>query len=49
MGRIKFNADGTGVVDILVNQWQNGKQELVWPADQASAPFAYPARPFSQS
>jgi branched-chain amino acid transport system substrate-binding protein len=48
MGQIKFNADGTGVVDILVNQWQNGKQELVWPREHASTPFAYPARPFSQ-
>ena len=29
-------------------QWQNGKQELVWPKDFATAPLAYPAPAFSK-
>jgi len=48
IGSVKFNADGTGVVDTLLPQWQNGKSELIWPKDQASAPARYPAPPFSQ-
>ena len=48
MGQVRFNPDGTGVVDILLPQWQNGRQELVWPREHASAAFAYPARPFDQ-
>jgi branched-chain amino acid transport system substrate-binding protein len=47
-GSVKFNPDGTGVVDMLIPQWQNGKPELVWPRDQASAPLKYPAVPFNQ-
>jgi branched-chain amino acid transport system substrate-binding protein len=46
MGPVKFNADGTGQVVTIFNQWQNGKQELVWPPDQQTKPFAYPATPF---
>jgi len=48
IGAVKFNADGTGVVETLLPQWQNGKMELVWPKEQASAPPRYPAPPFSQ-
>jgi len=48
VGPVKFNADGTAPVDVLMPQWQNGKQELVWPRAQASANFLYPAPPFSQ-
>jgi branched-chain amino acid transport system substrate-binding protein len=48
IGPVRFNADGTGVVEPLLPQWQNGKTELIWPRDQASAPFLYPAPPFSQ-
>jgi branched-chain amino acid transport system substrate-binding protein len=48
VGPVKFNSDGTGVVPVLMPQWQNGKQELVWPRDQASAPIMYPAKPFNQ-
>ena len=48
IGPVKFNADGTGVVDVLVPQWQNGKAELVWLREQASAPIQYPAKPFSE-
>ena len=48
IGPIRFNPDGSGVVDYLLPQWQNGKSELIWPREQASAPFAYPAPPFAQ-
>jgi branched-chain amino acid transport system substrate-binding protein len=42
-GPVKFNPDGTAQIITLANQWQNGKQVLVWPKDQASAQVAYPA------
>ena len=48
IGAVKFNPDGTGVVDTLLPQWQNGKTELIWPREHASAQFLYPAPPFSQ-
>lgn len=48
MGPVKFNADGTGQVTVIINQWQNGKQVLVWPPDQATTQIAFPAPPFSQ-
>ncbi len=46
IGPVTFREDGTGIVLNPLIQWQGGKQELVWPADQATAPFAYPAPPF---
>ena len=48
VGPIRFNPDGTGVMEYLLLQWQNGKNELIWPPEHASAPFAYPAPPFAQ-
>ena len=36
MGPVTFNPDGTGKVIAIANQWQDGKQVLVWPKDQAS-------------
>ena len=30
------------------SQWINEKQELVWPPNLATAPFAYPAKPFNE-
>ena len=48
IGPVTFNPDGTGkVLDPMV-QWQNGKLELVWPVDQASAKLAYPAPAFDK-
>jgi branched-chain amino acid transport system substrate-binding protein len=47
-GPVTFNADGTGNVVVIFDQWQNGKQELIWPADQQTKPIAYPAPPFAQ-
>jgi branched-chain amino acid transport system substrate-binding protein len=48
IGPIKFNPDGTGQIVTTLVQWQNGQTQLIWPRDQQSAPFAYPAPPFSQ-
>jgi branched-chain amino acid transport system substrate-binding protein len=48
IGPVTFRADGTGVVLDPVVQWLNGKQELVWPLEHATAKFVYPAPPFDQ-
>jgi len=47
IGPVKFRADGTGIVNAVFVQWLNGKQELVWPRDSATAKLAYPAPPFA--
>jgi ABC-type branched-subunit amino acid transport system substrate-binding protein len=46
IGPVTFNEDGTGNVLNPLIQWQNGKLELVWPEDMATAKFLYPAPPF---
>jgi branched-chain amino acid transport system substrate-binding protein len=48
VGPVTFNEDGTGKVLTVINQWQDGKQALVWPLDQALAPVLYPATPWSE-
>ncbi len=48
VGPVTFNTDGTGNVLNPLIQWQNGKQELVWPPEHASAKLVYPAIPFDQ-
>jgi len=57
MGPIRFEADGTPKMygpdgSILaiggMSQWISEKQELVWPPNLATAPFAYPAKPFNE-
>lgn len=48
VGPVKFRADGTGIVQSVFLQWLNGKQELVWPRESATAPLAYPAPPFAK-
>ncbi len=48
IGPVKFRPDGTGIVNAVFLQWLNGKQELVWPRDSATAPLAYPAPPFAK-
>lgn len=48
IGPVTFNEDGTGNVLNPVIQWIDGKQELVWPADMATAKFVYPAPPFDE-
>jgi branched-chain amino acid transport system substrate-binding protein len=48
IGAVKFRPDGTGIVPQALLQWINGKQELVWPKDAATAPLAFPAPPFAK-
>jgi len=48
VGPVRFRSDGTGEVKVFFLQWLKGKQELVWPKEFATAPFGYPAPPFSQ-
>ncbi len=48
IGRVTFREDGTGVVGSPVLQYINGKQEVVWPAEIATADFVFPAPPFDQ-
>jgi branched-chain amino acid transport system substrate-binding protein len=48
IGPVKFNPDGTGQVVTVINQWQEGKQQLVWPADQAVSQVAYPAKAWNE-
>jgi len=48
MGPVTFNPDGTGKVIAIANQWQDGKQVLVWPKDQAVGPVVYPAKSFNE-
>ena len=45
---VQFNEDGTSNVLDPVNQWQGGKQALVFPADVALVPPIYPALPWSE-
>lgn len=45
-GHVTFNPDGTGNVVTIINQWQDGKQALVWPPEQAGAEILYPATPW---
>ena len=47
VGPVTFNEDGTGNVITAILQVQDGRPELVWPAEFATADFAYPATPFS--
>jgi branched-chain amino acid transport system substrate-binding protein len=49
MGQIRFKPNGRGEGNIrTVSQWQNGKDEMIWPKDQASAPLAYPMPPWKK-
>ncbi|HME94016.1 MAG TPA: amino acid ABC transporter substrate-binding protein [Methylomirabilota bacterium] len=48
IGPVKFRPDGTGIVAQALLQWQNGKQELVWPKESATARLAYPAPAFAK-
>jgi len=48
IGPVKFRPDGTGIVHSVFLQWINGKQELVWPSEFATAALVYPAPPFSK-
>jgi branched-chain amino acid transport system substrate-binding protein len=48
-GPVKFNPDGTNQRSQgPVAQWQNGKQELVFPSDMATKPLVYPIPAWSE-
>ena len=47
VGPVKFRPDGTGIVNAVFVQWLNGKQELVFPKDAATAKLGYPAPAFA--
>jgi branched-chain amino acid transport system substrate-binding protein len=48
IGHVTFNKDGAGVVSSPILQYQNGKVELVWPKEFATADFVYPAPAFDE-
>jgi branched-chain amino acid transport system substrate-binding protein len=48
IGPVTFREDGTGEVITAVLQYQNGRVELVWPAEFATADPVYPAPAFSE-
>ncbi len=43
VGRVTFNADGTGNVPIAILQYQAGSVQLVWPQEFATADLIYQA------
>lgn len=47
-GPVRFRPDGTAEISGVFIQWQKGKQHLIWPKENATAPFDYPALPFSR-
>lgn len=48
IGPVTFREDGTGVVVTAILQYQNGRPELIWPAEFATAEVVYPAPPFDE-
>lgn len=45
IGTVKFNGPGHADLDVITFQWQNGKQEIIYPTQYATADFLYP-RPY---
>jgi branched-chain amino acid transport system substrate-binding protein len=48
IGPVKFNPDGTGIVQTVVVQWQSGKLVSVWPKEVAGGTLLYPQKPFKE-
>jgi branched-chain amino acid transport system substrate-binding protein len=49
VGPIKFRQDGTVVGSLgVIAQWQNGKQEMVWPDKCRTKPLIYPMPKWSE-
>ena len=49
-GRMAFGPDGRWKYrkeNALLLQWQNAKQEIVWPPDQATSEIWYPTKPWA--
>lgn len=47
-GIVTFREDGTGVVPSVILQYQEGKVQLVYPLEFATADLVFPAPPFSE-
>lgn len=48
IGPVTFREDGTGVVTTAILQYQNGRPELIWPQEFATADVVYPAPAFDE-
>jgi branched-chain amino acid transport system substrate-binding protein len=48
IGHITFREDGTGTVTPAMLQYQEGKVQLVWPSEFATAELVYPAPPVDE-
>ena len=48
IGPLKFRPDGTGVVIYIGVQWQQGKQEIVFPKEYVTVPLVYPMPKWSE-
>ena len=48
VGPVTFNDDGTGNVVVPMLQYQQGKIELVYPLDMATADLVFPAPPYDE-
>lgn len=48
IGHVTFREDGTGTVTPAMLQYQEGKVQLVWPSEFATADLVYPAPPFDE-
>ena len=46
VGPVRFRPDGTGIVPTVFVQWQEGKQELVWPNALGAVRLLYPVPPW---
>lgn len=42
VGPIKFGADHTTTLPMVEEQWQNGKNVVIWPANRATAKVVFP-------
>lgn len=42
VGPVKFDADHTATLPMVLNQWQNGKTVVIWPKDQATGEPLFP-------
>jgi branched-chain amino acid transport system substrate-binding protein len=49
VGPIKFKPDGTVISSLgVIAQWQNGKQEMIWPDKYQTKPMVYPMPDWSK-
>jgi branched-chain amino acid transport system substrate-binding protein len=43
VGRVKFGADNTAKLAVVEVQWQHGKTVVVWPKNESTGSFLFPA------